>query len=1313
METKSIDVTTVRTARKIFGRACHLLAAAAYAALTATAANAQISQTPLYLGGGNVPGNLLLTPSVEWPTINSVANLGNYDEARVYAGYFNAAKCYLYNFNATEANQHFYPNSNAGASNHRCSGSKEWSGNFMNWAATQTIDPFRKTLTGGYRVVDTATETVLEKARHDGQGGNGIFPDRRVPNSGNNSTVVDGATPFTWNFIQMRIQGLGNRMYFTRDGNVNASPLTPVQYNPAAASISTTSVYWVNVRIKVCVAGHLETNCRAYSSASKPEGLIQQYADELRIGVFGYLNDSVGPSPAPRDGGVLRARQKFVGPTMIVPNVGETSNPNTEWNTTTGVFITNPDAADATASSSALGITIGNSGAINYLNKFGQQSTNATTPQHKSFDPVSELYYSALRYLKHQGNVADYSTIPGATSADATKAADGFPVITDWDDPIQYACQKNVILGIGDVYTHRDKNLPGNTSYLTEEPSTPGAVSSDTTVNVLTATNKVGELEGFATIGNNNSWSGRNNSAYIAGLAYIANATDIRPENELPGMQTVSTHWVDVLEAQTLEARNENQYYLATKYGGLKIPKDVTFDPMNPGTIPTAWWHTNGDTLTTFGNANADTFSRPDNYYLAGGASQMVTSLQQAFAQIALELRSSASSVAANSTRVDSDTAVFQAAFNSAGWSGELKAFRIETDGDIVTTPAWDAAAVLDALSEANIDTRKIYTVQPPTTVGGALISTTGVEFKWAQLDTTTQQNALRKTAVTGTLVTTTLGQERLDFLRGKRAKEIPAGPYRARDSRLGDIINSDPQFVHKQDFGYRLLAQSAAFSSTDAGPDYDEFRQSEDYLGRTPMVVVGANDGMLHGFDASVSGGGSELFAFVPHAVMGNLWELTQEDYEHRYFVDSTPRIADVWSATNGWRTLVVGTTGAGGHSVFALDITDPSAMSTSSVLWEFTHPDMGFTRGQPAVVPLPSGEFGVVVTSGYQTGVDDGHIWILDPADGSVIRTIVVPDSGDLGAPLVVDLNGDRVADRIYVGDTDGNLWRFDLVGSDPSAWTAPAGLLSGSDPVPLFVAEDAEGNRQAITAPLTSAFNENGAHMVFFGTGSFYRINDNVVPNDPNVDTFYGVVDRGLPIADRANMVEQEILGEADTGELRARAVSDHEMETSHDGWYLDLVYKSAFGGPGPAGERVVARAIVRGDRVIFASLTPNVDPCDYGGSSWIMELNTFSGGRLNYTVFDVNADGDFDSDDYIALTDEDGEELLDDEGNPILVPVSGIDPDIGITQTPAVVGINEGDLAGDEIKVVSGSSGELIRIAERGGVGIGRQSWRELR
>ena len=118
-----------------------------------------IENAPLYVGN-NVPGNLALVPSVEYPTIISQANIGNYDVGRAYMGYFDSAKCYVYVYNNTEALRHFRPSSMANA--RTCAGATEWSGNYLNWAATQTIDPFRLALTGGYRVVDTATETWLE-----------------------------------------------------------------------------------------------------------------------------------------------------------------------------------------------------------------------------------------------------------------------------------------------------------------------------------------------------------------------------------------------------------------------------------------------------------------------------------------------------------------------------------------------------------------------------------------------------------------------------------------------------------------------------------------------------------------------------------------------------------------------------------------------------------------------------------------------------------------------------------------------------------------------------------------------------------------------------------------------------------------------------------------------------------------------------------------------------------------------------------------------------------------------------------------------
>jgi type IV pilus assembly protein PilY1 len=1293
MKMKSTWIETLATAS---GKIRQALAMIAVLLIASGTANAQVAQTPLFLGGGNVPGNLTLVPSVEWPTITSVSSLGDYIQAKTYLGYFDPDKCYNYSYSLIEADRHFYPV--RVASDRNCNDVLEWSGNFMNWAATQTIDPFRMVLTGGLRVKDTPTETWLEKACHTGQGGTNIYPDRRVPASGGDRDLVQASLPFRKNSVRLQIENLGNKMRFrinnndTRDNDSNNSTNPPIifDYEPGM-TMNNQQPYEVSVRVKVCVPGLLEANCRQYSSGYKPEGVIQEHSKDLRIGVFGYAND---PDQL-RDGGILRARQKFVGPNMIVPGTGSVSNPNREWDPVTGVLVRNPDTADAAATATTLGIPIQDSGAINYLNKFGQM----TNEPHKSKDPVGELYYTALRYLKNQGNVPEYSDIPGATGIAKTRAADGFPIITNWNDPIQYACQKNVLLGIGDVNTHRDKNLPGSTAGV-DEPTMPELVSDDTSIDVVAETGAVAAMEGITI--NMANFSGRQNSAFMAGLAWDAHTRDMRPD--LPGKQTASTHWVDVLEAQTLEPPIANQYYLTAKFGGFDVPED--FDPdTHTGPLDLDWWHTNGETLVSFGS-NADVvgynFPRPDNYYVAGEASQMVQSLTAAFANIAAEVRSSASAVAANSTRLGSDTAVYQAAFDSANWSGDLKAFRINADGTINPTAVWSAAGELDSLTETSLVNRNILTLTPPVAAGGgSFVSTTGIDFDWSSL-TTSQQDALRQPFIPGPLVSLSQGQDRLAYLRGSRLLERPNGLLRKRDSRLGDISNSDPQLIGDQDFGYSLLDYSVAFTGG-IGAAYTTYRNSAAYQSRPPVLIVGANDGMLHAFNAELtSSGGEELFAFIPQSVFDNLYELTLPEYSHRFYVDSAPRFADAYF-NSSWHSVAVGATGAGGKSVFALDVTDPTSMNPSDVLWEFSHPSMGYTIGQPAIVPLPNGKFGAVVTSGYETGQTDGTIWILDVEDGSIIQTFTTPNSGDLGAPLVVDIDGDRVADRVYAGDTQGNLWRFDLVGSNTSNWEAPASLLSGGNAVPLFVARDSNGLRQAITAPLASAFNEDGLHTIFFGTGSFYRTNDNVVPTNPDVDTFYAVIDRGVSFSGRTTLLEQSILAEVTAHGFGVRAVTANVLDYSHDGWYLDLQWKSAFGGPGPIGERVVSRATVRGDRVIFATVIPDRDPCSFGGDSWIMELNSFNGGRLDYAVFDLDADGEFNDDDWITVIDENGDEIR--------VPASGIDPDIGIVKTPAVItGVGDNN---DEVKVLSGSSGELIRISERGGIDVGRQSWRQLR
>ena len=216
-------------------RAAWLAVAGALMLLGAGASMAQVvSQDPLSVGG-DVPGNLVLTPSVEFPTINSKANISAFAPGTEYVGYFDPRKCYLYFYDAVEANRHFYPSRVTAGPAVCTASSQEWSGNWLNWATTQTIDPFRKALTGGLRALDTPTETWLEKARHDGQGGPGYFPNANTP-----SSDIAGAIPSSaWTALRSRVFGAGNQLLFTSTCPANPTTIdatAPITTRPRCAS---------------------------------------------------------------------------------------------------------------------------------------------------------------------------------------------------------------------------------------------------------------------------------------------------------------------------------------------------------------------------------------------------------------------------------------------------------------------------------------------------------------------------------------------------------------------------------------------------------------------------------------------------------------------------------------------------------------------------------------------------------------------------------------------------------------------------------------------------------------------------------------------------------------------------------------------------------------------------------------------------------------------------------------------------------------------------------------------------------------------
>lgn len=1308
-------------------------------ALPAQAATALADQ-PLFATAG-VPGNLALPLSVEFPTAVGAAHPnGTYAPASSYLGYFDPDKCYQYRFvdiESASSMTHFAP---AGAATvHTCPGTRDhlWSGNYLNWATMQTIDPFRWALTGGYRVVDTADTTLLEKAWASGQGGTSNFPDRVVTTAAD----IQNATPFAASgnltaYVQGRGQqanfvssvGAGNGgllgTYFntsnldaggalpvlTRTETVNfdwgaGSPAPGIVNSDyfsvrwvAAQAVPTSGSYsfstqsddgvrlWVNgvlvidnwtdhavttdtsanialtagdrlavrmeyreaagnavakllwktpgsgsyvaytandwwyapVRIKVCdpsaAAGGIESNCKAYANGNyKPEGLMQQYANRIRYSVLGYLNDS----NLYRDGAVLRARQKFVGPTYPRPGLPDASNSEQEWDPSTGVFVVNPDAYDASTTASVFGTPISNSGVLNYLNKFGEVNRGS----YKTYDPVGELYYAALRYFRNLGNVAAWSDMTGASTATKAVWADGFPVITNWKlkngvnaDPIQYECQRNFILGIGDVNSHADKNVPGNTD-TSYEPSVPPEVSADTSVNAVTATNKVGSLEfGISNFGSYRSYPNccTVNAPYMAGLAYDANTKDIRPDMANPAGtvgQTVQTFWVDVLEGGF---KASNQFYLAAKYGGMKAP--VSFDPYSAGAaLQESWWHTTTDTVGAQ--------PRPDNYYTAGRPDQLVDGLTKAFASIASQLRAFSTSLSTALPQVStSGNASFSAQYDAQTWTGEIIASELSfstSTGEPSAVESWRFSTKLEAQAAGTgWNTARVMATFNPAT--GA-----GVPFRHASISTA-QKLALDTSYRSGDD-----SSDYLNYLRGDRSQErgtAPAtlgNPYRLRNRLLGDIVGAKAQAI---------AAPSFPFSNA-ANPGYTSFKTSK--AGRQTVVYVGANDGTLHAVNGALTGGGagSEIFAYLPSALFNGpttpsgaanasidgLGAFGNPTFTHRQYVNATPNVYDVdFARTSGgsgsanWRSVLIGGLGKGGKGYYAIDVTDPSTMTSESavagkVLWEFTDADLGFSFGEPVVVKTKKYGWVVIFGSGYNNG-GAGAFFIVNPRTGALLEKrstgagSAASDAGLAHVNAFVLDGTDGTADAAYAGDLLGNLWRLDLTGT------------GASYPAPTRIAQlsDSAGTAQPVTSrPMIVIQPNTNRRFVTIGTG---RLLDNSDIGSTQGQTYYALLDgtgtrfnQPSPAADLPSGVSFPL----GRGNLVANAdpLVGVTLGASSMGWYLELG-----NGTGSIGWRVVLDSAMFYGSVAVSATLPNGSACSPSGSSRDMNLDLGTGKSL---------------------------------------------------------------------------------------------------
>ena len=1207
------------------------------------AAQTNLADQPVF-SNGNVPGNLALVLSVEYPTAISVAN-GNYNytdangnDSYTFAGYFDSAKCYVYNYNSTTPNSSYFSPAGAasGTYGHQCSG--QWSGNFMNWASMQTIDPFRSALTGGYRSTnsgDTTTQTILEKAWGSQQGSTSDFPYRGTSASATSNNYLPAAmiskvTPFTnWGAFNSAVWGNGITMVISASAgytlatssssvydlpsNVNISATTSAtDQNVTPNTGSNTVAYRVYIRVAVCVSGLLESNCVKYGSNYKPEGLLQQYASTIRFSAISYLNGK-GDT---QQGGVVREPMGFIGPTYpqpLSPNV--LTNSLSEWDPSTGVQYANPDPATASGSG------VSKSGVINYLNQFGEYAASVGnyTSTYMAHDNLSELYYAAIRYYENLGNVPEWVT-PQTTNA--LTELDGFPAVTTWTDPITYYCQKNFILGIGDDHTHYDYNVGGNNG--ASDPNLPNRtlpplVGSDTFNQSYNWTIAVENMEGGITSGL--WWQYYNGSSayatyFMAGLAYGAHVTDIRPDLgvyvngvKTSPISTVSTYWMDVEEYGLPEYMN--QYYLATKYGGFTVPSGYSISNTTPLTL--GQYDTSGKLFPTQNPSTNQ--NQPDTYFLAGAANLMKAGLQSAFVSISNALTAVGTAFSEPAANVStSGSTSFASQYNTSGWNDTITAYSETFDannGNPSQTQLWVSGSTLQN-QLANTGWQAPYN---NGTTGRNVVTWNGTAGAPFEIAGTPSMSAAQLAALlpgSSSYSPTTTATQYLNYLRGDTTNQVGSTAtgstksLRARSLFLGDVVDANLAPVS---------TPIQAFSEVN-NPGYTAFvTQWTTTTPRPAMVYAAANDGMLHGF---VGSSGYEQFAYVPSAVfqgpsstplVNGLAALGNPTFSHHYYVDATPIAFDIdLNRTNGntsgnpnWHTLLIGGLGKGGSSFYAIDVTNPAGMTSesaaaSNVMWEFSNNTsgvngtLGYSFGAPIAVKTVQYGWVVAFTSGYNSASANGYLYLVNPSTGALLQSIATPaaSSGLTQAAAYVQDYSDYTADSIYVGDLNGQLWRFDLTAA------------TGAYPAPTQIATltDANGNAQPITtAPLIEIHPTTRKRYVMVGTGRLLSSQD---MSSSAPQSFYVILDG---TAGGFNTMATPITRSSMTQVTAAGLVAGITLSPTAKGWFIDLGQDASSG----IAWRIVINPAAYDGTVSFAALLTSGDACNPQGTGEIYSVN----------------------------------------------------------------------------------------------------------
>ena len=775
------------------------------------------------------------------------------------------------------------------------------------------------------------------------------------------------------------------------------------------------------------------------------------------------------------------------------------------------------------------------------------------------FTPLSETLYEAYRY--YSGQTPTYGLSPNASVSTALSGG-------KYISPMQYSCQRNFVVFLTDGLPTYDDDLVTKSYYSTAMAATGGTCDA--------ASSAPYNLSGWGTGGNLGTTAGSgdpNSGRCLGALAKYMFNSDLN--SSLAGQQNVQTYFIGFGDDPDLRTAFSYLQNAASKGGGQAFTAgDLTtlqqvltaivsniLQISTTFTAPTVAVNAFNRTQT-LNDLYVSVFQPATNYHWPGNLKRYL-------------LQNGKIVDANGQDAVDSATGFFKSSAQSI-WSPTVDGTNIPVGGAANQIPDWDPAGNPH---------RNVYTFiganpSSPVTLSGN------------DLTSLTSANSALTTTLLG-VSSSTLRDTVIAYARGEDVRDENSNQS-TTDSRrtMGDPLHAQPAAV--------------IYGGTPAAPDATD-----------GVIFVAENDGFLHAFRTDT---GAELWAFIPQEILPNLRLLysNSPQSQKRYTLDGSVKVLKydvngdgVIDPAAGDRVFIYFSQGRGGSTYYALDVTDKQNPKFMWSLGASQLPGIGQAWSSPQLARVSIGgntqtskqKLVLVFAGGYDPAEESepysasdsvgNAVYMIDAVAGTVLWRAGGTGSGaDLVLPsmdhaipsdvAVLDTNGDGYADRLYVGDLGGQIWRFDITNGNSRASLVNGGVLASLGDHDLATPTLAD-NRRFYNAPDVSVVQRRGLPaFVDLAIGSGYRGHPLSVAAQ---DRFYAIRDYA-PFASltSAQYAALPRIKDADLADITSSVAP--ALAATAKGWKLLLNQPSNSW----QGEKVLSSATTLNNQVLFTTYTP---------------------------------------------------------------------------------------------------------------------------